>query len=318
MIDTMERKNDTAAVIRKAYDSIRGLEPIATNKVNHLVNGLFIDSCLDSAQAQHMNSFIYHYDGSSDDSIISISDVFCQKLWIVCSVAAKICVEGGFIDYNKSFNVITTQEYKALNEATRNSLVEYLHCKRTTLDTNLHNTSESLIKDLREINEQNIRQTNLISDTSDWILYYSTIMVLYHEYSHILNNDPKEAPLTTLINNERRADLDAYRWLVKFENNIISTIAALCLQASTLLTSKVLYGIDHPSTDSRIRYILEEIPIHEDKTLELIVRDLLETLVLFWAKQNGKEQTFAELGSCPEIKTMIDYLETQREIQENL
>ena len=314
----MERKNDTAAVIRKAYDSIRGIEPIATKKVNHLVNGLFIDPCLGSAQAQHMNSFIYHYDGSSDDSIISISDVFCQKLWIVCSVAAKICVEGGYFDYNKSFNLITTQEYKALNETTRNSLVEYLHCKRTTLETNLHNTSESLIKDLREINEQNTRQKNLISDSSDWILHYSTIMVLYHEYSHILNNDPKKAHLTTLISNEMRADLDAYEWLVNFENNTISNIAALCLQASTLLTSELLYSMDHPSTDCRIRYIVERIPIHEDKTLELIVRDLLDTLILFWAKQNGKEQTFAELGSCPEINTMIDYLKTQREIQENL
>ena len=61
-----------------------------------------------------------------------------------------------------------------------------------------------------------IRNCNLKIDVAMLITEYAIRMLLLHEYSHIINNDKEQVTQYTQIEQEKRADIDAYNTLVKY------------------------------------------------------------------------------------------------------
>lgn len=157
-----------------------------------------------------------------------------------------------------------------------------------------------------------IRNCNLKIDVAMWITEYAIRMLLLHEYSHIINNDKEQVTQYTQIEQEKRADIDAYNTLVNKEDNIISHLGALCLQSSGLFLNHSLDGYSsHPDRDVRIEYIYNLLPKCE------IFKDCLEIFISLWAHVNNQEESFLQLAQSMSPESLFGYLETKKKEQIN-
>ena len=306
----MKRHNIMSDTIKKVYDEMVTKDYFSFE--GKLKAGIFIDPGLGSAQAQKINSFIHGYDGDNDDRIISVSDVYCQKIWITCFICANLLTEAGLFKQNSDNKITLSGEYNLTDEIKAIVLDEckaFLQTKLSLLkeDDKVNNISEKLINDILNMQGCKIRNCNLKIDVAMWITEYAIRMLLLHEYSHIINNDKEQVTQNTRIEQEKRADIDAYNTLVKKEDNIISHLGALCLQSSGLFLNHSLDGYSsHPDRDVRIEYIYNLLPKCE------IFKDCLEIFISLWAHVNNQEESFLQLAQSMSPESLFGYLETKK------
>lgn len=311
----MKRDNIMSETIKRVYDEMVTKDYFSFE--GKLKAGIFIDPGLGSAQAQKINSFIHGYDGDNDDRIISVSDVYCQKIWITCFICANLLTEAGLFKQNSDNKITLSGEYNLTDEIKAIVLAEcreFLQTKLSLLRENEkgNNISEKLINDILNMQGCKIRNCNLKIDAAMWITEYAIRMLLLHEYSHIINNDKEQVTQNTRIEQEKRADIDAYNTLVKKEDNIISHLGALCLQSSGLFLNHSLDGYSsHPDRDVRIEYIYNLLPKCE------IFKDCLEIFISLWAHVNNQEESFLQLAQSMSPESLFGYLETKKKEQIN-
>ena len=309
----MKRNNTMSDTIKRVYD-----EMVKNNYFSfegNLKTGLFIDPGIPSAQAQKINSFIYGYDGDNNDHIISISDIYCQKIWITCFICANLLTETGLFKNNSDGKSCLSDDYNLTNEVKTNVFKEclsFLQIKLSLIKENdrVNNISEKLIKDIANTQEYDIKNIQLKEDVSMWITENAIKMLLLHEYSHIINKDWEQG-IYARIELEQRADMDAYRAIIERENGIIAHIGALCLQSSGLFLNHSLEGITHPDTDVRIKYIYDILPTCE------IFKDCLEMFIFLWAHVNNRKETFQQLDQNVNAEKLFNYLKSEKQEQIN-
>ncbi|MEE1142037.1 MAG: hypothetical protein U0L22_00195 [Bacteroidales bacterium] len=310
----MKRHNIMSDTIKKVYDEMVTKDYFSFE--GKLKAGIFIDPGLGSAQAQKINSFIHGYDGDNDDRIISVSDVYCQKIWITCFICANLLTEAGLFKQNSDNKITLSGEYNLTDEIKAIVLDEckaFLQTKLSLLkeDDKVNNISEKLIDDIQDMQGCDIRNYNIKQSVAMWITEYAIRMLLLHEYSHIINNDNENEEIDTLIEHEKRADIVAYTALAKKENYTITYLGALCLQSSGLFLNHSLEGIFHPDTDVRIEYIYNLLPKCE------IFKDCLEIFISLWAHVNNQEESFLQLAQSMNPESLFGYLETKKKEQIN-
>ena len=105
----MKRDNIMSETIKRVYDEMVKKDYFSFE--GKLKAGIFIDPGLGSAQAQKINSFIHGYDGNNDDRIISVSDMFCQKIWITCFICANLLTEAGLFKREPHNKIALLEEY---------------------------------------------------------------------------------------------------------------------------------------------------------------------------------------------------------------
>lgn len=311
----MKRDNIMSETIKRVYDEMVNKDYFSFE--GKLKAGIFIDPGLGSAQAQKINSFIHGYDGNHDDRIISVSDIFCQKIWITCFICANLLTEAGLFKQESHNKIALSEEYNLTGEIKAVVLAEcreFIQTKLLLLRENEkgNNISEKLINDILDMQGCKIRNCNLKIDVAMWITEYAIRMLLLHEYSHIINNDKEQVTQYTQIEQEKRADIDAYNTLVNKEDNIISHLGALCLQSSGLFLNHSLDGyFSHPDRDVRIEYIYNLLPKCE------IFKDCLEIFISLWAHVNNQEESFLQLAQSMSPESLFGYLETKKKEQIN-
>lgn len=313
----MKRDNDISKIIKRVYDKIYK-KHILNNSIQTLKQGVFIDPGLGSAQAQRITSFIHGYDGNNEDRIISVSDVYCQKLLTLCYIPAKLMVKGGLFKYNDEKKVECTGSYNITKEVLNKVVDEcanLLEKKAELLVTGNENISEELINKLDDFADPDTTNSGLKYDVSSWLVEYTIEMLLLHEYSHIYNKDEESADYPKTMKYEKRSDLDAYKWLISDEENICAYVGALCLQCSGLFLNKILESINHPPVDERIKYICELFP---KKGVEAnILRDVLELFIRLWSIRNDRIESFSSLRESLSSFKLLEYLQKERKEQSN-
>ena len=311
----MERNADISRAIRSAYDELINDRAFCDAMPNKLKKGLFIDPFISSAKAQKVASFIHQYCGTSDDKIISISDIFCQKLYAICCVSAKLLTEGGIIKFDPNNNLVIGGHYHIEEESFKKIVAEsgkYLKEQREIFKKGESDFSEKIIKEIDECANQYINsELNYLSTA----LFTSSAikMLILHEYFHIINNDKESAPLDVKITQEKKADIDAFNRLKEKENNIASYIGALCLQSSGLFLNDYLESLLHPDVDNRIEYIYNICDQEENE--RNIFSDILKLYVNLWAKINEKETDFLSECDSPTPKDIFNFLKKEKEKQ---
>ncbi|WP_036877049.1 hypothetical protein [Xylanibacter oryzae] len=164
----MKRDNNISKIIKRVYDKIYK-KHILNNNILALKQGVFIDPGLDSAQAQRITSFIHGYDGNNEDRIISVSDVYCQKLLTLCYIPAKLMVKGGLFKYNDENEIECTGSYNITKEVLNKVLNEcavFLAQKADLLVAGSEDISEELINKLDKFADPDTTNSDLKYDVS--------------------------------------------------------------------------------------------------------------------------------------------------------
>lgn len=313
----MKRESDIVTILHQAYDDLVNNGQISFSNVANIRPGIFIDPGIGSAQAQTISKFIYGYDGDEKDRIISISDVYCQKLWVTCYLVAKLLIKAGYITSGNESKYSFTEKYSITNNdliGIANECVSIVNEKIDYLRAGAENISEELIKEIDKYSDPDKGNSNLKYELSYDILRYSIKTILLHEYSHIYNKDKEKEDIHVIIGNEKRADLDAITWLTanEVDNNIFAYIGAICLHASELFSSRTLENLDHPDKDLRIKYTIGEIPMNDD--IKPLISDILFILTYVWANINGRTEQLSTIGTRPTYESLLNYLSQEKDI----
>ena len=308
----MKRESGITKIIHRAYDELKALGCFHNDGSLTIVPGVFIDPGISSAKVQKINSFVYGYEGDPDNCIISISDVFCQKIWVACYFTAKLLVKGGLFAFDDS-SVVCTNNYSLSDESKTKVFIEcaeFLKEKKANLAKGIEDISDNLIKVLSSFNELDKENANLNYEVADWISNYAIKMLMLHEFSHIQKHDPERTSFEVHMANEKRADIDAYSVLSQKEPHLLSKLGALCLQSSSLLLHARIEGLGHPDVDERIEYIYSLFPkegIEGD-----IYRDSLELFVHLWAHFNDREEAYLQIGQVNSSDILFDFLDKEK------
>ena len=313
-IEKMKRKYAITDNIHRAYDGLKELGCFRNDGGTlAIVPGVFIDPGIGSAKVQKIDSFVYGYEGNSDNRIISVSDIYCQKIWVVCYFSAKLIVEGGLFAYTDKGQVYCTCNYLLSDESKTKVFLEcaeFLKEKKEHLAKGIEDISDKLIKVLSRFNEPDRKNANLNYDVADWISTYAIKMLMLHEYSHIQKQDPESAPFDVHIANEKRADIDAYSELSQKDPSLLSNLGALCLQSSSLFLNARIEGFDHPDVDERIEYIYNYFP--KEGVEGDIYRDVLDLFVHLWARLNDREDAYLKIGQVCTPDSLFGFLKKEK------
>ena len=298
-------------IIHRAYDELKTQGCLRNDGSLAIVPGVFIDPGISSAKVQKINSFVYGYEGDPENCIISISDVFCQKIWVVCYFSAKLMVKGGLFAFNNG-QVIITNNYFLSDENKAKVFIEcaeFLKEKKEHLAKGREDISDKLIIILSRFNDPDRENALLNYHVADWISNHAIKMLMLHEFSHIQKHDPERAPFDVHRANEKRADIDAYSVLSKIDP-LLSKIGALCLQSSSLFLHASIEGFDHPDVDERIECIFSFFP---KKGVEGdLYRDILELFVHLWAYLNDREEAYLQIGQVSPSDVLFDFLKKEK------
>lgn len=308
----MERNSYIVNKLKMVYDELFIDGKFSTYNIPNLNKGLFIDPGLASAQAQSLCKFIHAYDGDENDKIISVSDVYCAKLWIICYITAKLLVKAQLIKYQDDKRLQITDEYNISEEdltQLANESSEIITSKIELL-YNEGNISNAIIDALTSACDPNSENLRLKEETTDLLLTGCLKMLLLHEFSHIEKSDSK-CDIDTSKEHEKRADIDAFQWLTEDnKDDIISYFGAICLQSSGLILNKSLESISHPDTDDRLKYILERCP--HDEEIDRIYADIIFIYSKIWAKLNDRTEQVNVLGKRPTLDNILSHLTKEK------
>ena len=310
----MKRDSNISNVIRTAYDELLVNDKAFYDvQPNNLKKGLFIDPFISSAKAQKVESFIHQYDGSNNDKIISVSDVFCQKLYAICCVSAKLLIVGGVLKDEHNGNLITDLNYhitkKSFKEIVKES-EKYLRKQMKIAENGDKDFSDKIICDILNCANQYIGNSDLNLKIAQIVTTSAIKMLILHEYFHIINKDTEQTSIDERKRQEKKADIDAFNRLKEKENNIASYVGAICLQSSGLFLNVSLESITHPDVDNRIEYIYDICDQEEEG--RIIFRDVLKLYVNLWARINKKGTDF--LRECKDTtpKKIFDFLKKEK------